>query len=127
MSGVPIYKNSLKVAVLMGWEGAERQISLQSGQAVSKALRAAGVEVVDCDIRPGSINILEDTTIDLFFLALHGQFGEDGQLQAILSSKKLIYTGSGPESSRRAFDKRASKNVFVASQITTPKHLNTLI
>ena len=115
------YQKPLKVAVLCGWEGAERQVSLQSGRAVSNAMREVGAEVVECDIRPGSIDILDDTTIDVFFLALHGQFGEDGQLQAILSSKKLTYTGSGPKSSRCAFDKRASKEAFIAAGITTAK------
>ena len=120
MSDIPQYKDSLKVAVLMGWEGSERKVSLQSGQSVSKALRVAGIEVIDCDIRPGSIGVIEDSTIDVFFLALHGQFGEDGQLQAILSSRKLIYTGSNPESSRCAFDKRASKKALVAAGIRVP-------
>ena len=103
MSDMPQYHKPLKIAVLCGWEGTERQVSLQSGQAVSKALREAGAEVVECDIRPGSLEILDDVTIDIFFLALHGQFGEDGQLQAILSSKRLAYTGSGPKSSRYSF------------------------
>ncbi|GAG56659.1 unnamed protein product, partial [marine sediment metagenome] len=47
--------------------------------------------------------------------------GEDGQLQAILSARKLAYTGSGPGACRLAFDKRVSKNVFIAAGIRTPK------
>ena len=123
MSDLLQSKKPLKVAVLCGWEGAERQVSLHSGRAVSDALRAAGAEVIECDIRPGAIDILNDSTIDLFFLALHGQFGEDGQIQAILSAKRLTYTGSGPEASRRAFDKRLSKNIFVTAGIKTPKSI----
>ncbi|NIA17539.1 MAG: ATP-grasp domain-containing protein, partial [Planctomycetes bacterium] len=123
MSDVLQGKKPLKVAVLCGWAGAERQVSLQSGRSVSDALRAAGVEVIECDIRPGEIEILSDSTIDLFFLALHGQFGEDGQIQAILSAKGLAYTGSASEASRCAFDKRLSKNVFVTAGIRTPKSI----
>ena len=123
MSDAMQLKKPLKVAVLCGWIGAERQVSLQSGRAVSDALTETGADVIECDIRPGAIDILNDSTIDLFFLALHGQFGEDGQIQAILSAKRLTYTGSGPEASRCAFDKRLSKNTFVTAGIKTPKSI----
>ena len=43
-------------------------------------------------------SILDDETIDVFFIALHGTFGEDGQMQKILESKDLIYTGSAHRS-----------------------------
>jgi D-alanine-D-alanine ligase len=66
------------------------------------------------------MKILDDESIDIFFLALHGKFGEDGQLQQILEDRSLTYTGSGPEASRLAFDKMAGKKAFIKAGIGTP-------
>ena len=111
----------LKVAVLMGGIGQERDISIQSGQCIAQALKEAGLNVVTADIRPDDMNILDHSDIDVFFIALHGRFGEDGQLQQILEDKGLIYTGSGPTASRLAFDKMASKKAFTEAGIVTPQ------
>jgi D-alanine-D-alanine ligase len=56
----------------------------------------------------------------VFFLALHGKFGEDGQLQQILEDRGLVYTGSGPRASELAFDKMASKKLFAEVGVSTP-------
>jgi D-alanine-D-alanine ligase len=56
----------------------------------------------------------------VFFPALHGVFGEDGQLQQILHNKSLVYTGSGPTASKLAFDKIASKKLFAKAGVATP-------
>jgi len=72
------------------------------------------------DIQPDELSILDDSSIDIFFLALHGEFGEDGQLQHILENKSVCYTGSGPEASRLAFDKMASKKVFAEAGVNVP-------
>jgi D-alanine-D-alanine ligase len=116
-----IEKSRLKVAVLMGGIGEERNISLQSGNCVTQALREAGLDVVSADIGPDNMDILQDGDIDVCFIALHGKFGEDGQLQQILEDKSLLYTGSGPNASRLAFDKLASKKRFAAVGVVTPK------
>ena len=73
-------KKKLKVAVLAGGIGTERQISLQSGENVFEALKESGIETILSDISPDDTSILEDEDFDVFFLALHGQFGEDGGL-----------------------------------------------
>ncbi len=112
--------SKLKVAVLSGGIGAEREISLQSGQCVAEALRQAGFNVVTADIQPDKLDILEDKSIDIFFPALHGQFGEDGQLQQILEDKSLVYAGSGPVASQNAFEKMASKKFFAKVGVATP-------
>jgi len=104
---------NLKVAVLAGGIGSERAVSLQSGQTIYASLREAGIETVISDITPTDTRILDDETIDVFFLALHGQFGEDGGAQTLLEQRRLAFTGSGAEASRRAFDKIASKEAFV--------------
>jgi D-alanine-D-alanine ligase len=111
----------LKVAVLMGGIGEERDISIQSGSSVAQALKEAGLDVVTSDIKPDNMDILQDDSIDVFFIALHGKFGEDGQLQQIMEDKSLCYTGSGPAASRLAFDKLAAKECFTRVGIITPK------
>lgn len=110
----------MKVAVLMGGIGEERDISIQSGQCVAQALKQAGLNVVTADIRPDNMGILDDSDIDVFFIALHGRFGEDGRLQQILEDKGRAYTGSGPIASRLAFDKMASKKIFAEAGVATP-------
>jgi len=110
----------LKVAVLMGGISREREVSIQSGKCVAEALKKAGVNVITSDIKPDALDILDDETIDVFFIALHGTFGEDGQLQKILESKGLIYTGSDSKASRLAFDKWESKKRFTAAGVAMP-------
>lgn len=108
-----------KVAVLMGGPGAEREVSLRSGAAVARALRAAGADVVEVDIESTSFDLPEG--IELAFNMIHGTFGEDGQLQAILEEKGIAYTGEGVEGSRIAFDKILSKKKFDAAGVPTAK------
>jgi len=114
-------RDRLKVAVLMGGVGEERQISLESGDCVANALEEAGVEVVAVDIEPDRMEILDDKEINVFFIALHGRFGEDSELQQILEDKSLVYTGSGPAASRLAFDKLTSKQFFANAGIMVPR------
>ena len=104
----------------MGGIGQEREVSLDSGRCVVEALSQAGYETVAWDVAPDRLEILDDQSVDLFFLALHGEFGEDGQLQAILEQRGLVYTGSQSGPCRVAFDKQASKAVFEAEGVLTP-------
>jgi D-alanine-D-alanine ligase len=104
----------------MGGVGEERDISLQSGNCVAQALRQAGLNVIEADIAPENMSILEKERVDVCFIAMHGTFGEDGQLQQMLEERSLIYTGSGPEASRLAFDKWASKRCFIQAGVATP-------
>jgi D-alanine-D-alanine ligase len=108
----------VKVAVLAGGVGSEREVSLISGANIAKALRGEGLVVVESDIGPDNLEILDDPRIGAFFLALHGQFGEDGSLQEILESRGLVFTGSGSRASRLAFDKVASKRSFRKAGVT---------
>lgn len=113
----------LKVAVLAGGVGSEREVSLHSGQTIYAALREAGFAAVLSDITPDDTQILDDTTIDVFFLGLHGQFGEDGGVQAILEQRNRIFTGSDAAASRKAFDKLASKAVFSGVGAAVPRQV----
>ncbi len=115
-----IVDSKSKVAVLAGGIGSEREVSIASGRCVADALEQAGFAVVTADARPDNLDILEDTGIDVFFPALHGEFGEDGRLQQILEAKSLLYTGSGSKASELAFDKIASKEIFAAAGVATP-------
>ncbi len=113
-------EEQIRVAVLRGGVGRERQVSLESGRCVAEAMQQAGLDVVTSDIRPDDMQVLDRRDIDVFFLALHGEFGEDGQLQRIFEDRGLVYTGSGPEASRLAFDKMASKRLFARAGVDVP-------
>jgi D-alanine-D-alanine ligase len=104
----------------MGGVSRERDISIESGKCVAEALKQAGVNVVVADVKPDKLSILEDNGIDVFFIALHGRWGEDGTLQEILESKGLVYTFSPPQASHLAFDKWESKKYFTAAGVPTP-------
>jgi D-alanine-D-alanine ligase len=99
-----------KVALLMGGPGKERPVSLNSGAAVVRALRQLSAEVTEIDVAGRNFSIPEKT--DLAFNMIHGTFGEDGELQAILDNLRVPYTGEGEAGSRLAFDKIASKRKF---------------
>jgi D-alanine-D-alanine ligase len=108
-----------KIAVLMGGPGSERDVSLATGRGVSKALRSLGVDVADVDVRDEKFQLPKD--VDLAFIAIHGTFGEDGQLQKILEDRGVAYTGDGVQSSRAAFDKILSKEKFREHTVITPE------
>ena len=110
----------IRVAVLRGGIGRELEVSLESGRCVAEALRQGGLDVITSDIRPDDMRVLDRSGMDVFFLALHGQFGEDGQLQQVLEDRYLTYTGSGPRASRLAFDKMASKRLFAQAGVSVP-------
>ncbi len=117
------FESGLNVAVLMGGVSEERQVSLQSGHSVCRALLAGGLEPVESDIGPDDLSILDRSDIDVFFIALHGTFGEDGQLQRILEDRSLVFTGSGSRASRLAFNKMEAKQRFSEAGILTPKSI----
>jgi len=112
-------KRFRKVAVMMGGPSSEREVSLRSGAAVAKGLRACGYKVdevvvgEDCSFEVPS-------GIEVAFVAMHGAFGEDGGIQAALRERGIPHTGSSPEASERAFDKFQSKQVLAKAGIPTP-------
>jgi D-alanine-D-alanine ligase len=108
-----------KIAVLMGGPSAEREVSLATGRGISKALRSLGADVVDVDVRNAKFELPRD--VDFAFIALHGTFGEDGQVQEIMEERGVAYTGEGVEGSRLAFDKILSKEKFREHGVRTPE------
>ncbi len=109
----------LLIAVLMGGPGSEREVSLASGNAVLKALKAAGCNAVGVDVAGPDFALPEGT--GLAYNVIHGTFGEDGELQAILEGRGIPYTGAGVASSRIAFDKNLAKEKFLAAGVPTPR------
>ncbi|MBI3414537.1 MAG: D-alanine--D-alanine ligase [Verrucomicrobia bacterium] len=109
----------LNVAVLLGGPSAEREVSLRSGAAVARALRGFGHRVEEIDPQPGKLSLPAGT--DVAFLALHGTYGEDGEVQSELEKLGVPYTGCGVETSRVAFDKIQTKQRCAAAGICTPR------
>jgi D-alanine-D-alanine ligase len=110
----------LKIAVLMGGPSSEREVSLQSGREVIEALRTTGGTIVPVVVEGPGFTVPADT--DVAFIALHGKFGEDGQIQRILEERGVAYTGSDAEASARAFDKIKAKELFIDGGIPTPDY-----
>ncbi len=114
----------LKIAVLGGGISSEREVSLISANNAWEGLRAAGHNALFIDIttsREAELkDLLQDYKLDLVFIALHGEFGEDGGIQKILQDLGIAYTGSGVTASRLAMDKILSKMMFAAAGVSTP-------
>ncbi|MEZ4317570.1 MAG: D-alanine--D-alanine ligase [Myxococcota bacterium] len=97
------------VGVLMGGLSTERDISMKSGKAVSKALKARGWEVVDIEVGRDLPAKLVASGVQAVWVALHGRFGEDGCVQGLLEVMGIPYTGCGVRASAVAMDKIATK------------------
>ncbi len=105
------------IALLKGGPGSEREVSLASAAGVGAALRGLGAMVHEIDVQDEHFVVPADCTVA--FNIIHGTFGEDGQLQAILESRGIAYTGEGVEGSRTAFDKIATKIQLAKCNIPT--------
>ncbi len=108
------------VTVLMGGPGRERDVSLMSGEAIAAGLEAGGHKVTRADISPEDTTALDREGIDVVFIALHGEFGESGEVQELCQQRALPYTGSGPLASRLGMDKAASKQILKRAGLHTP-------
>jgi len=109
----------LNVTVMLGGPSAEREVSLNSGREVAKALRSLGQQVHELDPREDSWSLPAGT--DVVFLALHGTYGEDGTVQQRLEDLDVPYTGCGVEASRVAFDKHLTKLRCVEAGVPTAR------
>ena len=111
-----------KVAVLLGGRSAEREISLMSGNAVLKALRAKGVDAHPFDPAERDLFDLRREGFARCFIALHGRGGEDGTVQGALEVLGMPYTGSGVLGSAVAMDKWRTKMIWLANGLPTPRY-----
>lgn len=113
----------LRIAVLAGGISRERNISLESGEAVAKSLSERGHTVTQIDPANIDLRALDWTSFDVAFLALHGTFGEDGHVQQILEEAGIPFTGSDSVASRLAFSKSAAKERFIQNGVPTPAYV----
>lgn len=116
-----IGSNFGKVAVLCGGRSAEREVSLNSGGAVLKALRNSGVDAHHFDPAEQSLESLLEQGFDRAYIALHGRYGEDGTVQGALELMALPYTGSGVLASALAMDKWRTKLLWQTIGIHSPR------
>lgn len=109
-----------RVAVLLGGTAAEREVSLNSGSAVLRALQTAGVDAHRFD--PAERDIVEVQSFDRAFIVLHGRGGEDGVIQGVLEQFGVPYTGSGVMASAIGMDKARTKQLWMGCGLPTPRY-----
>ncbi len=113
--------SGLAITVLAGGPSDEREVSLQSGAAVAQALTRLGHRVTTRDIDQADHSAL-DIPADCVFIALHGEFGEDGQVQELLDRRGLRYVGADARASALAMNKAATKARLAEAGIPTPDY-----
>ncbi len=115
----------IRVAILMGGPSSEHEISLKTGEMIVKNLSKKNFEVLPVKIKPdGTWPITIDNLkkkIDVAFVALHGEYGEDGQVQSLLETFDIPYTGSNPLASALAMNKRKSSPFLAQNGFFVPK------
>jgi len=122
-----------RVGVLRGGPGSEYEVSLKTGAQVLKNLSADKYQPADLLLTrdgtwhynglPTSLSQIADK-VDVIFNALHGEYGEDGQVQQLLDSYQLPYTGSGAVASALGMDKQRAKDIFKKAGLKTPAGLS---
>jgi len=112
-----------KVAVMMGGRSAERDISIESGEAVLAALLRSGVDAHKIDVQNNIFNDIDGCNFDRVFIALHGRGGEDGTIQGALDTIQMPYTGSNVLGSALAMDKCRSKRIWKSAGLPTPEFI----
>ena len=111
-----------KVAVLLGGKSAEREVSLNSGNAVLAALKRSGVDAHAFDPAERELGELKRDGFARAFVTLHGGQGEDGTVQGALALLGIPYTGSGVLASALAMDKWRCKLVWQAAGLPIPAY-----
>lgn len=113
------------VGVLMGGWSAEREVSLVTGAACSKALQSAGYQVISIDVQRDISKLLSRLLPhpDALFNALHGRYGEDGCIQGVLDILGVPYTHSGLLASAIAMDKPMAKRLFAAAGLNVAEEV----
>lgn len=109
-----------KIGVLMGGSSAEREVSLRSGRTILEALLSKGYDASAVELDAPTKDNVKAFNINVAFVALHGTFGEDGQVQSMLQEVKIPYTGSGVRASRLGMNKIASRKIFRNLDLPVP-------
>ncbi len=120
------------IAVLRGGTGCEHDVSMETGSCVLASLEAHDFDIKSIYISKTGEWIHEGFTkdpykvlcdVDLVFIALHGEYGEDGTVQRFLDRLFIPYVGSGPYASAVAMNKESTKKHIEKLDILTPRHM----
>jgi len=111
-----------KILILSGGYSKEKEISRASAKSIYKTLKDK-YKILVCEPDSEFISKIKKFKPDIVYNSLHGRFGEDGYIQALLENLKVKYTHSGVNSSSIAMDKEISKRIFIRNNIRTPKFL----
>lgn len=112
-----------KVAVLMGGDSSEREVSLMSGEAVLRALQDRKVDAHAVDSRDEVVLALQRGDFQRAWIVLHGEGGEDGRIQGALDILGIPYTGSDLAACALSMDKLRTKHLLLANGLRTPEYL----
>ena len=113
----------LRIAVLAGGQSGERAVSLRSGKNVLDSLLRQGYKAIHLDTDGDLLGKLKKNKVEVCFIALHGKWGEDGCVQGLLELAGIPYTGSKVLASALGMNKIASKRIWDAMGINTPKYM----
>lgn len=114
-----------RIAVLLGGWSSERPVSLVSGAACADAVRRLGHDAVEIDATPDVYNQIKAAQPEVVVNALHGPWGEDGHVQAVMNLLGVPYTHSGVLASSLALDKARAKSVFRDAGLDVAHHVVT--
>ena len=116
----------MKIAVFMGGISAEREVSLKTGGAILASLLRQGYDAYGVDVTEENlVSAFREKDYDVAYLALHGEYGEDGKVQGLLDMLGKRYTGSGATASAVAMDKKLTKVIAENIGIRVPKTYKT--
>lgn len=112
----------MKIGVIVGGTSSEREISILTGEEIINNLDKSKYEVIkiQLDNTKDFIDEIKNNNIDFAFIALHGEFGEDGKIQAILEALNIPYSGSGVLGSSICMNKCIAKKLLKFHNIPTP-------
>jgi D-alanine-D-alanine ligase len=110
-----------RIAVLMGGQSAEHEISIRSGRAVWTALIRKGYDAIPLEVDSSVVGRLREVRGQIAFIALHGPGGEDGTIQGMLEVLRMPYTGSGVQACAVAMDKAMTKILLDQSGVPVPR------
>ena len=114
-----------RIAILLGGWSSERPVSLVSGAACADAVRRLGHEAIEIDATPDVYNQIKTAQPEVVVNALHGPWGEDGHVQAVMNLLGVPYTHSGVLASSLALDKARAKSVFRDAGLDVAHHVVT--
>ncbi len=113
-----------KILIVAGGYSNEREISLKTAKSVYEELKKNKKYIINFTEPNGNfVKKIKSFKPNIVFNLLHGRYGEDGYVQALLESQKVNYTHSGVLASSLAIDKEISKKIYIKNKILTPKYI----